>query len=173
MANQEVHELLRSACLELGYPAEEARPLAEWITAEHWVASVAQLEGLTEMQWSRLNLPVALEATVQRMVAARAGSNGHCFFGNQRAAGPFPAAVNRDRQQVQEPNGNGMPSSTFNVRGRRFRIYRHLVAKHADAFLAKLVLENAVDPEQTIYVDADPDLFRWVMVWYNQGVPML
>merc|ERR1711862_229080 len=26
--------------------------------------------------------------------------------------------------------------------------------------------------EQDLYVDADPDLFRWVLIWYNRGAPM-
>lgn len=161
-AAQEVHELLQSACQELGYPCEEARPLADWITAEHWITAVAQLEGLTEMQWSRLNLPVALEATVQRMVADRSALGTSSL---RQRSGNFAAAVNR-------PQVSSMPSASFNVRGRRFRVFRHLVAKHADAFLAKLLLENMNDPDRTIYVDADPDMFRWVLVWYNHGAPV-
>merc|ERR1711971_6094 len=32
--------------------------------------------------------------------------------------------------------------------------------------------QNGSDPSQTIYIDADPDSFRWVMVWYNNGAPV-
>merc|ERR1719498_1471716 len=93
-ASQEVHDLLQNACQELGFPCEEARPLADWITAEHWITTVSQLEGLTEMQWSRLNLPVALEATVQRMIAERSTRwSGERLTSRQQSTGPFSASL--------------------------------------------------------------------------------
>ncbi|CEL95409.1 unnamed protein product [Vitrella brassicaformis CCMP3155] len=61
----------------------------------------------------------------------------------------------------------------LNVGGKTFEVAKSTLMKHPDAMLAKLVDEKwTPNQSEALFVDADGDLFAYVLQYYRRGTPV-
>ena len=58
----------------------------------------------------------------------------------------------------------------FNVGGKHFEVSRDLVEAHSETMLGKLISETwQQDPEDTVFIDRDGDIFAHVLNYLRYG----